>query len=70
MDQITLSQEESVDGIRQIASNLRHPQSIGLVRDPTDLHFPSRNFHEEEHHDRVNPEQVQTSTVKESAAMI
>src|SRR5207302_4792600 len=29
---------------------LAHPQSIGLVRDSTDLHFPRRDVHEEEHH--------------------
>ena len=33
MDEVALSQEESVYGIRQIARNLGHPQSIGLLRD-------------------------------------
>ena len=51
MDEVPLSFELAVYGIRQIARNLAHPQSIGLVRDSTDLHFPRRNVHEEQHHE-------------------
>src|SRR5262245_44946402 len=49
MDQIAFSQEEPIHGIRQIAGDLTHPQSIRSARNSTDLHLSSRNIHEEEH---------------------
>ena len=55
MDQIALSPEKPIHGIRQVAGHLTHPQSVGFVRDSTDLHPSSRDIHEEEHNEPCQP---------------
>src|SRR5262249_5455297 len=51
MNEISLIHEKTIDDIRQVGGDLPHPQPTRPFRNSTDLYPPSRNIHEEEHHE-------------------
>jgi hypothetical protein len=70
MNQATLSFEQPILGIGQIASDLIHPQPICLDRDISKLDAAGRKLDKEQNEKAPEPSASPNSTLKKSAATL
>src|SRR5271156_1016575 len=55
VNQVSLSRQDSLLRIREIARDLAHPQCIRATRDPRNLDLPRGEFHVKQNHKSLQP---------------